>query len=113
MELLEVAEGLWDVAGEVVEGEVEFLEREVGESVRDIAGEEVEGEIKMAESGASGDGSGESGVKVIVREREMGKMRETAEGNGERTGEIGVREVDGGDGVGEIVAKDAGPVARR
>lgn len=98
MELLEVAEGLWDVAGEVVEGEVEFLEREVRESVRDIAGEEVEGEVKMAESGgASGDGGGESGVKVVVGEGEMGEMRETAEGDGERTGEIGVREIDGGD----------------
>lgn len=43
MELLEVAEGLWDVAGEVVEGKVEFFDREVRESVRDIAGEEVEG----------------------------------------------------------------------
>lgn len=97
---MEVAEGLWDVTREVVEGEVEFLEREVGEIVRDIAGEEVEGEIKMAESGASGDGGGESGVKVIVREGEMGEIRETAKGDGERTGEIGVREVDGGDGVG-------------
>lgn len=42
MELLEVGEGLRDVAGEVVEGEVEMLEEgEVGESGRDLTGEEV------------------------------------------------------------------------
>jgi hypothetical protein len=65
----------------------------------------------MVESGASGDGGGESGVEAVVREREMGERRETAEGSREWTGEIGVREVYGSDRVCEIVAKDACPVA--
>ncbi|KAK2370676.1 receptor protein kinase HSL1 [Trifolium repens] len=65
----------------------------------------------MVESGASGDGGGESGVEAVVREREMGERRETAEGSREWTGEIGVREVYGSDRVCEIVAEDACPVA--
>lgn len=66
----------------------------------------------MAEGGAGGDGGRKGGVEVVVGKREGGERRETAEGSGEGAREVGVREVDGGDGGGEVVAEDASPVAR-
>lgn len=85
----------------------------MGEGIGDGAGEEVEGEVEVAEGGAGGDGcGGEGGVEVIVGKREGGERGEAAEGGRELAGELGVWEVDGGDGAGEGVTGDAGPVAR-
>lgn len=82
------------------------------EGVWEVAGEEVEGEVKVAEGGAGGDGCREGGVEVVVGEGERGERREAAEGGGKRAGEIGVREVDGGDSAGEVVTEYSSPVAR-
>lgn len=112
-EFLEMGEGGWNLAGEVVEGEVEMEEeREVGESVGEGTGEKVEREVKVAEGGARGEGGGgERGVEVVIWEGERGEKGEVAESGGEGTRELRVGEMEGSYGGGEGVAGNAGPVA--
>lgn len=65
----------------------------------------------MLEAGTLGNNRGKGHVDGIVVKREEGEILEAAKERGKWAGDVGVGEVEGVDGVGFGVARDAEPGA--
>lgn len=86
--------------------------RDLRERIRDGTNQEVLSQVKVLERLTRGDIGGEGRANGVVGEREEDERGKAAKEDGEGTGELKGGEVDGGDTKSDVVAADAGPVAR-